>query len=46
MTKDEMVDWHHQLNELEFEQAPEAGDGEEGPECCGSWSCKDSDRSE
>ena len=28
MTEDEIVGWHHQLNEHEFEQAP--GDGE-GP---------------
>ena len=27
MTEDEMVGWHHQLNEREFEQAP--GDGED-----------------
>ena len=26
MTEDEMIGWHHQLNEPEFEQAP--GDGE------------------
>ena len=25
--EDEMVGWHHQLNELEFEQAPGVGDG-------------------
>ena len=28
MTGDEMVEWHHQLNEHEFEQAP--GDGKPG----------------
>ena len=27
MTEDEVVGWHHQLNELEFEQAPGVGDG-------------------
>ena len=26
MTEDEMIGWHHRLNEHEFEQAP--GDGE------------------
>ena len=26
-TEDEMVGWHHRLNGLEFEQAPEIGDG-------------------
>ena len=28
MTEDEMVGWHHQLNEHEFEQALEVGDRE------------------
>ena len=28
MTEDEMVGWHHRLNGCEFEQAPEAGDGQ------------------
>ena len=34
MTKDEMIEWHHQLNGHEFEQT--LGDGEEqgGLECC------------
>ena len=26
MTEDEMVEWHHQLNGHEFEQAPGVGD--------------------
>ena len=30
MTEDEMVGWHHQLNEHEFEQTPGVGDGQEG----------------
>ena len=29
MTEDEMVGWHHQLDEHEFEQAPGVGDGRE-----------------
>ena len=29
MTEDEMVGWHHQLNEYEFEQAPGDGEGRE-----------------
>ena len=29
MTKDEMVEWHHQLNGHEFEQALGVGDGKE-----------------
>ena len=28
MTEDEMVGWHHRLNEHEFEQALEVGDGQ------------------
>ena len=28
MTEDEMVGWHHQLDEHEFEQALGAGDGQ------------------
>ena len=30
MTEDEMVGWHHQLNEHEFEQTPGAGEGQVG----------------
>ena len=30
MTEDEMVEWHHQLNGHEFEQAPGVGDEQEG----------------
>ena len=29
MMEDEMVGWHHQLNEHEFEQTPGDGDGRE-----------------
>ena len=28
MTEDEMVEWYHQLNGHEFEQAPGVGDGQ------------------
>ena len=28
MTEDEMVGWHHLLDEHEFEQAPGVGDGQ------------------
>ena len=28
MTEDEMVGWHHQLDEYEFEQAPGVGGGQ------------------
>ena len=32
MTEDEIVGWHHHLNEHEFVEAPGVGDGQE------SWS--------
>ena len=28
MTEDEVIGWHHRLNEHEFEEAPGAGDGQ------------------
>ena len=33
-TEDEMVGWHHQLNGLEFEQAPGDSEGEGSSACC------------
>ena len=39
-TEDEMIGWHHWLNEHEFEQAPGVGDGQESPaglEVVKSW---------
>ena len=33
-TEDEMVGWHHRLNEHEFQQAPGVGDGRGGLACC------------
>ena len=46
MTEDEMVGWHHWLNEHEFEQTPGASDGQGGLACYGSHSCKESDTTE
>ena len=46
MTEDEMVGWHHQLDGLEFEQAPGVGDGRGGLVCCDSWGRKESDTTE
>ena len=34
MTEEEMVGWHHRLNEHEFEQALGVGDGQGGLACC------------
>ena len=36
-TEDEMIWWHHWLNEHEFEQAPEVGDGPGSLACCSAW---------
>ena len=46
MTENEMVGWHHQLNEHEFEQAPAVGDGQGSLECCSPWDRKESDTPE
>jgi len=46
MTKDEMVGWHHQLDRHKFGWTPEAGDGQGGLACYGSWGCKESDMTE
>ena len=36
-TEDEMVGWHHWLNEHEFEQAPGDGEGQRSLACCSPW---------
>ena len=41
--EDEMIGWHHRLNEHEFEQASEVGDGQGTLACCSPWGCKESD---
>ena len=46
MTEPKTVEWHHQLNGQESEQALEVGDGQRGLECCSPWSCKESDTTE
>ena len=44
MTEDEMIGWHHQLDEHEFEQALGFGDdGQRSLVCCSPWACKESD---
>ena len=45
-TEDEMVGWHHSLNGHGFGWTPGVGDGLGGLACCGSWGCKESDRTE
>ena len=46
MTEDEMVGWHHRLDEHESEQAPGVGDGQGSLACCGPWDIKELDMSE
>ena len=45
-TGDEMVGWHHLLNEHRFGWTPGVGDGQGGLVCCGSWGSKESDMTE
>ena len=46
MTEDEMVGWHHRLDGHGFGPTQEAGDGQRGLVCCGSWGRKESDMTE
>ena len=46
MTEDEMVGWHHQLNEHGFRQTLAVADGQGGLACCDSWGHKESDTTE
>ena len=46
MTENEMVGWHHWLDEHEFEQAPGVGDGLVSLVCCSPWGHKESDTTE
>ena len=41
-----MVGWHHQLDGLEFEQAPGDGEGPGSLACCSPWGCTESDVTE
>ena len=46
MTEDEMVEWHHQLDGYEFEQAVRVGDGQGSLTCCSLWGRKELDTTE
>ena len=46
MSEDEMVGWHHRLNEHEFEQTPRDGEGQISLACWSSWGRKESDMTE
>ena len=39
-TEDQMAGWHHRLNEHEFEQTLEDGEGRGSPACCRSRTCR------
>ena len=45
-TEDEIVGWHHRLDEYEFEQASGDGEGQGNLAWCSSWGCKESDMTE
>ena len=45
-TEDEIVGWHHWLNEHAFEQAPGVRNGQGGLACCCSWGHKELDTTE
>ena len=42
-TEDEMVGWHHQRNEHEFEKNLRESEGQKSLPCCHPWGCKESD---
>ena len=46
MREDEMVGWHHRLDEHEFEQALGVGDGQGGLVSCSPWGHKESGTTE
>ena len=46
MTEDEMVGWHHRLNEHEFEQTLEVGDRQGSLPCCSPRGGKELDMTE
>ena len=45
-TEDEMVKWHHRLDGHEFGWFPRVGDGQGGLAWCGSWCCKELDKTD
>ena len=45
-TEDEMVGWHHRLDDHEFEQAPGVGEGQGNLVCRSPWGGQESDMTE
>ena len=46
MAEDEMVGWHHRLDEHEFEQAPGDSEGQGSLACCSPRGHKETDTTE
>ena len=46
MSGDEMIVWHHSLDEHEFMQALGVGDGQRSLACCSPWGRKELDMTE
>ena len=46
MTDNEIVEWHHRLNEYEFEQTLGDSEGQGSQECCSPWGRKELDMTE
>ena len=46
MTENEIVEWHHRLEGLEFEQALGIGNGQGSLACCSPWGHKQLDMTE
>ena len=46
MTEDEVVGWHHRLDQQEFEQALEDSEGQGNLVCCSTWVCKGSNKTD
>ena len=44
--EDEMVGWHHRINDHDLGQTPGVGDGQGGLECCCPWGLKELDTTE
>ena len=46
MAEDEVVEWHHQLDRHNFEQAPGVGDGQGSLPCRRPWDHKEPNTTE
>ena len=46
MTRDEMIEWHHQLNRHESEETPGDNEGQGSWECCSTWDHEELDMTE